>query len=190
MRFAKHGKCQIPRRLLHQPAGCGCLGSRRFDQSPRYCHRIQRFPSEVVRFQTQRIGAAVLIQLLQQRVRDGTGLKIMRPAAPIINIRAAEAALGMGVRWIEYRAAVTGAIEQLPERGPAIQTGAEALIALQARRRLKGEIDTVLARSGAGIDRRPRGDMQLVRRALQPAPTTALDERFQEWQPTRLCPGM
>src|SRR6185436_15544944 len=120
----------------------------------------------------------------------GTRHQVMRPAARGGYEPALEAVFGMRVRGVEYSAGPARLVEQLPERGTPVEPLVEALVALQTRRRLVREVDTVLARSDSRVDGRPGRNVELIGSGLEPPPTALLQQRLDVGQEACLGPGV
>ena len=167
MGLVEHDEEQVPLAPSHQPAGGLGLGARGAHEAAAHVFRAYRHEADVIGLEPQRVVAAGA-QLGQQRGRRRGRSQVVRPGAPVDHLAAGKAILELRVGRVEHDAADSGIAEQAPEGRAAVQALMEALIALEAGRRLKGEIDAVLAGGGAGVDRGPDGDVQQPGDALEP----------------------
>ena len=115
-----------------------------------------------MRLHAHRMLAHGPLELADEGLGHRGGPEILGPRTPVDHQAAAEALLGMGVGRIEHDAFAPSLVQQPPEGRPAIEAGVEALPALHAGCRLKGEVDAMLARPHARIERGQGRDVQLL----------------------------
>ena len=189
MGLVEHDEEQVPLAPSHQPESGLGLGARGAHEAAAHVFRVYRHEADVIGLKPQRVVPAGAPQLGQQRGRGRGRSQIVRPGAPVDHLAAGETILELGVGRVEHDAADSGIAEQAPEARAAVQALMEALIALKAGRRLKGEVDAVLTGGGAGVDRGPDGDVQQPGDALEQPESTVAAEACECRQMSRARPS-
>ena len=170
MTLAEHDQEEIPILLAHQPLRDFGLLRDRGHQPVAKAFVIGRRRHADLAVILRRIRPETRGDLLAQPLgQDGLRAE-PGPAAPVDDLRAAEALQRAGEKGIHHHAALAVLIEELPHERHGAQIRPRAHRRLQALLHHVGVIEPVLVGRSAGEDRRPRGDVQHVGRGLQLRP--------------------